>query len=416
MPVKSDSVDPIVVPIDVAAARAATPGCDVPAGSSGSLGVAFLNSAGSSLPTHETLDAVIGHLRRESIVGGYQAADEVIDVLRQSRSDLSSLIGGKPEEVAVMPSDSVGWVKAWWGWVVGGNVPEGSTVLIDRLSYHSHYAALVQTQAITKFTIEVMPSLADGTVDLGSLVIGAHVSVVVLTMIGTHSGNVNPVAQVGSLARSAGVPLFVDGCQALGQLQVDVRQLGCQVFTGTGRKWLRAPRGTGLLWIAEEFIDKFQPPGIDGTNTSWTVEGGLSVNALMGRFEEFEVSIAAQVGLAAAARQAQALGMAAIEGAVTGLADEFRAALTSLPGVEMHDTAAQRCAIVTFSVDGVEPAEVVAAAAENGASINLSSATWAALDMHAKGFTQVVRVSPHYFNTAEELSMVLDAVKHCTKR
>ena len=105
--------------IDVDAARAATPGCEERA---------FLLSTGSSLPTRTTLDAVVGHLRREAEIGGYAAADEIADVLRQGRADLAALVGGRAHEVALATSDTAAWVKAWWGWVAGGNVPAGSAV------------------------------------------------------------------------------------------------------------------------------------------------------------------------------------------------------------------------------------------------------------------------------------------------
>jgi cysteine desulfurase / selenocysteine lyase len=391
--------------IDVDEVRAATPGCG---------DHAFLLSAGSSLPTQRTLDAVIGHLHREATIGGYGAADEVEGLLAKGRSDLATLIGGKATEVAFATSDSAGWIKAWWGWVIGGNIARGSTVLVDRLSYHSHYAALVQTQALAGFVIEELPSLPDGTVDLTAAVIGDNVSVVCLTMIGTHSGNVNPVSAVGAMAQAAGVPMFVDGCQALGQLQVDVRALGCQVFTGTGRKWLRAPRGTGLLWVAEEIVSRFQPPGIDGTSTDWSAAAGISVHPGGGRFEEFETSVASRVGLATAAAEAVALGMDAIESRVRTLADQLRVELSNIGGVTVHDTAADRCAIVTFSVAAVEPAQVVRTAADHGVSVNVSSANWAALDMHAKGLASVVRASPHYFNTEDELGRLIAAVQAST--
>ncbi len=128
--------------IDVAAARAATPGCEAQA---------FLLSAGSSLPTQETIDAVIGHLRREAEVGGYAAAAEVVGLVDQGRADLAALVGGQADEVALATSDTAAWVKAWWGWVTGGNVRPGSAVLVDRLTYHSHYAALCTTQSIVDF-------------------------------------------------------------------------------------------------------------------------------------------------------------------------------------------------------------------------------------------------------------------------
>ncbi len=374
---------------------------------------AFLNNAGSSLPTAETLDATIGHLRREAEIGGYLAADEVAETLAQARADLGALVGGEAAEVAFAISDSAAWVKALWGWVLGGNIPKGSVVLTDQLSYHSHYAALRQTQALGGFEVQVMASLEDGTVDVEKLAqaMDSRVSLMCVTMIGTHSGNVNPVDQIGAIARAAGIPMFVDGCQAFAQLEVDVRALGCSVFTGTGRKWLRAPRGTGMLWVASEIADRFQPPGVDSNTSTWSAESGLVVNPGMAKFEEFEVPVAAQVGLAVAARQALESGMAAIEAKVVQRADYLRTQLRGIDGVKVHDNSQRVCGIVTFSVAGTPATDVVKAVAANGAIINLSPASWATLDLQAKGLTQVVRVSPHTYNTDAEVDLVVEAVQ-----
>ncbi len=372
----------------------------------------FLNSAGSSIPTPETLQAVIDHLHLESQIGGYLAADRVAATLVQARADLGALVGGAGSEIALTSSDSAGWVKAWWGWVLGGNVPEGSVVLADRLSYHSHYAALRQTQAIGGFSVEIIPSLNDGTVDVGALtaMIDERVSAMSITMIGTHSGNVNPVGAIGAVAKSAGVPMFVDGCQAFAQLSVDVRALGCSVFTGTGRKWLRAPRGTGMLWVAEELNERFQPPGVDSNTSTWSALDGLRVKPGMAKFEEFECSVAAQMGLAVAARQAGEIGTSVIEAKVLALANRLRADLRGVEGVTVHDDAERVCGIVTFSVAGVEAGAVVAAVAANGAIVNSTGANWATLDLAAKALTQIVRVSPHIFNSTDDIGRVVQAV------
>lgn len=372
----------------------------------------FLNSAGASIPTPETVQAVIDHLHLESQVGGYLAADRVASTLIQSRADLGALVGGSGSEVALTASDSAGWVKAWWGWVLGGNVPFGSVVLADQLSYHSHYAALRQTQAFGGFTVSIIPSLPDGTVDLDALadLVDERVSAMSITMVGTHSGNVNPVGAVGTVAQAAGVPMFVDGCQAFAQLPVDVRELGCAVFTGTGRKWLRAPRGTGMLWVAAELAERFQPPGVDSNTSTWTEEDGLRVSEGMAKFEDFEFCVAAHVGMATAARQACDLGTARIGAEVLSLANHLRAELRERNGVTVHDTAQRVCGIATFSVAGVEPEAVVAAAAAHGATINSTGANWATLDLTAKGLQQVVRVSPHIFNTVDDIDRVVEAV------
>jgi cysteine desulfurase / selenocysteine lyase len=391
-------------PLDVAALRDETPGCH---------DHAFLNSAGSSLPTRRTLEAVKAHLDLESSIGGYGAADAATEVIRSASGGLARLVGGQAHEVALAVSDSDAWVRAIWGWMLRRNVAKGQVVLADRLSYHSHHAALVQLAELFGFELRTIGSLDDGTVDLATMATqlgDERVALVSVTAIGTHSGNINPMASIGELVSARSVPLFVDGCQALGHLEVDVRRWGCSVFTGTGRKWLRAPRGTGMLWVAEELVDRFAPPGIDGVSTTWTSTDGFSMAKGMDRFESFEGPIAAKVGLATAVDQALALDRSAVAAHITSAADQLRAGLASNPRVTVHDTAAMRSGIVTFSVAGATPSSVVAAAAQRGVAINVSTATWAALDMEAKGLTQVVRASPHIFNTAEELGRVVEVV------
>lgn len=391
--------------LDVSALRAQTPGCTA---------VAFLNNAGAALMTRETTDAVIAHLHLENRVGGYIAHDQVAPTIARAKAGLAQLVGGKGNEVALSVSDSAIWVKAIWGWMLGKNVRAGQRVLIDRLAYHSHHAALVQLSELFGFEIEQIEAHPDGTVDLASLarlLEDDRTALVCVTAIGTHSGCVNPMKEIGAVVRARGIPMFVDGCQALGHLDVDVHAWGASLFSGTGRKWLRGPRGTGMLWVDERIVERFRPPGIDGTSSDWDASSGFSIRPGMGRFEEYEGPVAAQVGLATAVDQALALDRGQVETHVVAMADRFRSALSEIDGVTHHDTSALRCGIVTFSVDGVDPVVVVAAAAERGATINSSSATWAALDMYAKGLTTVVRVSPHIYNTDDELELVLEAVR-----
>ena len=102
----------------------------------------------------------------------------------------------------------------------------------------------------------------------------------------------------------------------------------------TGRKFLRGPRGTGLLWVDRSIVERFQPPGIDATSTSWSNASGMHIDAGIRRFEEYEVPYAAYVGLAAAARQALTIGTLAIEQRVVGLGERLRTELAGLPGCD----------------------------------------------------------------------------------
>ncbi len=394
--------------IDIDAVRAATPGCHE---------FTFLDNAGAALATQHTLDATIGHLLHEARVGGYRAGADVAEVLQAGRTQAATLLNANgPDEIAFVPSDGAGFTKVFWGLLLGNQIVQGDRVLVDRINYSSHYLALLQARDQFDLRIDVIPSLVDGSIDLDGLdrMLGddldQDVALVSTTMIGTHCGLVNPVAAVGARCRDRGILYIVDACQAVGQMPVDVQAIGCDALTTTGRKWLRAPRGTGLLWVHRDVIPVCVPIGIDGGSASWLDEDRYELARGAKRFEEFETSVAAQVGLAAALDQVNELGIAAIHHRITSLADGLRAALKSVPGVSMLDGEGERSGIVTFTIEGHEPSQVAAALSEQCIVVSASDAPWARLDMDAKGFTAVVRASPHYYNTADELDRLVEAI------
>ncbi len=388
--------------LDVAALRAATPGA---------AHVAHLNNAGSALPSQATLDATIGHLRLEATIGGYEAADAADDALRATRTNAARLLGADPSEIAVTTSDTAGFAKALWGYAFAGGLPTGSRVLVDRLAYNSHYFAVHQAARRYDLQVEVIPSLPDGTLDLGAFdrLLDERVFLVSATHVGTHRGLVNPVAEVGARCQAAHVHYFLDACQSVGQLPVDVDAIGCTVLTATGRKWLRGPRGTGLLYVRSGFLNQLDPPGIDSHSATWQGDGYV-LNPDASRFEEFETSIAGQVGLGVAIGELLELGVDAVSQRITGLAEGLRHALAERPGVQVLDGGTQRSGIVTFTVADRSPDEVKQAATAAGVNVSVSTAAGALLDMEAEGRVAVVRASPHAYNDDSDLDRLLAVV------
>ena len=395
------------MPIDVTAERRRTPGC---------AHTAYLNHAGSSLPTAQTLDAMVAHLGAEARIGGYAAATAAqprLDVLHRS---VAGLLGAVPEEVAVTGSDTQSWAKAFWGFVLGGGIVRGQRVLVDRIVYVSHYMAILQASRHVGFGIDVIESEPDGTLSLDALaaeLARGDVALVTATHVGTHRGSVNPVAAVGAATAAAGVPYFLDACQSLGQRRVDVGEIGCDVLTATGRKWLRGPRGTGLLYVRSSFVDRLEPVGVDSRSAVWVDAERLELAPSALRFEEFEVPYAAQLGLAAALDHVGELGIDEIEHHVVAQAEQLRADLAAIERVSVVDGGRERSAIVTFVKDGSPPTDVVAAAAAADVTIGVSAAPYARLDMAATGRDEVVRVSPHYVNDAGDLGRLLEVVAAC---
>ncbi len=381
------------MPIDVDAVQRATPGSE---------GVAHLNNAGASLATNATLDTITGHLKLEAALGGYEAAAMVTRSIESGRSAVAQLVNASPDEIAYTTSDGHAFTKAFWGLVVGGWFRRGDVVAVDQLSYSSHHLALLQAKKFVGIDIVVVPAHTD---------IPANARAVAYTLIGTHSGAVNDLDGVAELTRARSIPFFVDACQAVGQRRVDVEQIGCDVLTTTGRKWLRGPRGTGFLYVRKDWIDHFEPVGIDGDSANWLSadEYELSTTAL--RFEEFETSLATRLGLCSAVEQLLALGIDDIETRVVELSNRLRRDLDRIGGVILHDGDGEKCGIVTFNVLGVDPLAIVESAASRGVNINTSTAQFARLDMDPKGLSRVIRASPHYYNDEDEIDLLVDAVR-----
>ncbi len=386
--------------IDVELVRADTPGL---------LRGVHLNHAGASPSPGPVLDTVIGHLRREAEVGGYEAAAERAEDLRGVYRSVGRMLGCSTEEVALTESATRAWELAFWSLPLG----PGDVVLTTSSEYVSNALSLLLARERRGVVVEVLPDGPDGAVDPAELARRLErgpAALVALTHVPTSGGLVNPAAEVGAVCRAAGVTYLLDACQAAGQMDLDVTALGCDLLSATGRKFLRAPRGTGFLYVRSGILEQLRPPFIDAGSAVWTGPETYEVLPGATRFEAWERSWANQLGLGAAVEYALALGLDEIAVRVTALGAGLRERLRELPGVTVHDRGTQRCGIVTFTVDGHGPGDVVQRLAGAGVRVWTVPAVAAQLDLGRRGLPEVVRASVHYTSTEEELDLVTNLV------
>jgi cysteine desulfurase / selenocysteine lyase len=386
--------------IDLERVRADTPGVEH---------VVHLNNAGSALPPRQVVDAVVEHLQREAEIGGYEAAAERKDRWEHTYDALALLLGADRDEIAVVENATRAWDMAFYAFAF----QPGDRILTGRAEYASNWIALKHVTDRTGASIEVVPDDESGQIDVAALerLLDERVKLVSLVHVPTQSGLVNPAAAVGRVTRAAGVPLLLDACQSIGQLPVDVNEIGCDILSGTGRKFLRGPRGTGFLYVRRELIERLEPPLLDMHAAEWQPDGSYRIRADARRFENWETYYAGKVGLGVAVDYALAIGIEDGWERIQVLASRLRAELAELPDVTVLDRGAVLGATVTFTVADLPAAEVQRRLAAERINVSVMDAASARLDFDPRGLEEAVRSSVHYYNSDEEIDVLVEAVR-----
>jgi cysteine desulfurase/selenocysteine lyase len=388
------------MPIDLERLRAETPGVAARV---------HLNNAGAGLMPAPVVDAMIGYLRREAEIGGYETADEAAVRLDGVYASVARLVGAERDEIALTENATVAWQMAFYA------LPfrPGDRILTARAEYAANYVAFLQIAKRTGATIEIIPDDSEGVLDPQALerMLDDRVRLIAITWVPTNGGLVNPAAEVGRIARARGILYLLDACQAIGQMPVDVTALGCDMLSATGRKFLRGPRGTGFLYVRRELMRSLEPPLIDHFGAPWVAPDRYELRPDARRFETWENNYAARLGLGVAVDYALAIGIEPIMARCGALADQLRAALCEIPGVTIHDLGRRPAAIVTFSVRGFAADAVKMHLAKAGINVSTSIPSSTLLDAMARELPIVVRASPHCYNTEGEISCLTTVIE-----
>ncbi len=385
--------------IDVARARADTPGC---------ANVLHFNNAGAALMPRPVLDVVTDHLRLEAAIGGYEAADRADAAIERVYDAAAAMLNCARDEIAVIENATRAWDMVFYALPFAA----GDRILTARSEYSSNVIAYLQVAERTGARVEVIPNDETGAVSVDALreMLDERVKLIAITHVPTNGGLVNPAAAIGQIARAVGVPYLLDACQSVGQMPIDVEAIGCDFLSTTGRKYLRGPRGTGLLYVRRAWIERLTPPLLDNHAATWTAADRFEIRPDARRFENWETYYAGKIGLGVALDYAMSWGLDTIWERVRLLADQLRAGLAAIPGVTVRDLGRERCGIVTFTVDDAPADSVVAMLARQAINVTSSSRASTRFDMEARDLDAVVRASVHYYNDNLEIARFLDAV------
>ncbi len=367
------------------------------------------NNAGASLMPQPILEAMVTYLRYEAIIGGYETARKYHDHLERFYGAMAHLLNAQPEEIAFVENATRAWDMVFYSL----KFQQGDKIVTANAEYASNYIALLQAQKNFGVEIVVIPDDAHGQIDLAALEseINERVKLIAITHIPSTGGLVNPVEEVGEIARKHNILYLLDACQSVGQRVVDVQKIGCDFLSGTGRKFLRGARGTGFLYVKKERISEIEPVLLDLHSAEWTSRSTYTIRDDARRFENWEQNYAGKLALGMAVDYALEIGMEAIQERVQHLALELRTALDQLAGVKVQDIGMEKSGIVTFAMDGADHYAIRDRLAERRINVSISPIEYSRLDFENRNLKTLIRASVHYYNTEHEVGRFVEVIQ-----
>jgi len=378
--------------LNIGLLRTETPACE---------GLVHFNNAGAALQPRPVIEAQINHLSLEQRIGGYEAAAANSIQIENFYNAFASLLNCATHEIAYAESSS----RAWTQLLLSISFKPGDRILIGQAEYASNYLGLLHLARQRDLRIEVIPNNSEGTLCLATLEqkLDDDVRLVALTHIGSQSGSIQPAEEVGQLLKHHRAFYILDACQAAGQLQLDVQKIGCDMLTGSGRKYLRGPRGTGFLYVRHSILEDLTPQAIDLQAVNWIRPDHYELRNDARRFEMWEQNVAGKIALGVAADYASQLGMAAVERRICTLAALLRQQLVEIPAIRIHDQGQHLGGIVSFSLDGIPAATLQQKLQAQRINTSVIRRQSTQLDFTARQLGDINRASVHYYNTESEI-------------
>jgi len=387
--------------------REDTPGCAK---------LIHFNNAGAGLIPRGVLDAMVAHLNREANFGAYESADDAEGAVAAAYESVARLLGTQARNVAVVENSTVAFFQA----LSAFDFKRGDVIVTTRNDYISNqlaYLSLARRQGVEVRRAEDLPGGGADPQSVAELLRERRVRLLAVTWVPTNSGLIQPVEALGEIAEAAGVPYLVDGCQAVGQIPIDVGKLRCDFLSATARKFLRGPRGIGFLYVSDRALKRGDfPLYIDMRGADWVSADNFAPAADARRFENWEFAYSLVLGLGEAARYALGVGVERGGRRARELAATLRAKLKGLGGIRVLDRGSELAALVTIEVAGWDARELSKLLRTRGINSSASLREYAVIDMEEKGVTTALRLSPHYYNTEEEIERVVEQLKSVTAR
>ena len=388
---------------------------------SGTRNVIHLNNAGAGLMPDVVTKAQLDHIRLESEIGGYEAAEFKSNTIHAFYEQAALLFNCKPSNIAFTASATDSYTRAL------SSIPfkKGDIILTDKDDFVSNQIQFLSLQKRLGIEIIHINNAPAGGVDLNDLeekLRKYQPRLLAITHIPTNSGLVQPVDEIANIFNSysqryPGKTWYIlDACQSAGQMKLDVQSLHCDFLSLTGRKYLRGPRGTGALYISDKVLHAgLEPMFIDMRGAEWTEKGKYKQQPDARRFEDWEFAYSTVIGTKTAIEYCRNIGEDKIWQQVKLLSGIIRSELSAIDGLMILDRGKEKSGSVTFHIAHFRPEFIVKQLLRRKINVVASYRAYGLIDFDEKGVEWVIRASPHYYNTVQEIEIFIEALKEIIK-
>lgn len=380
----------------------------------------YLDSAATSQKPQAVLDAMDRYYRtcNSNIHRGiYGLAEEATALFEDARRRVAAFVNAaNPREIVFTrnSTEAINLVAHSWGRTF---LKDGDAVVLTPMEHHSNLVPWHLLAAERRIELRFIPLTGDGQLDvdaLPGLLADGRAKLVSFVHVSNVLGTVNPAAEIARIARERGATVLVDASQSAAHMKLDVRALGADLVAFTGHKML-GPTGVGVLWGRRALLESM-PPFLGGgemirdvslTSSKW--------NELPWKFEAGTMAIAETVGLGAAVRYLETLGMDHVFAHDRALVAYALDRLAEVPGLRVLGPAAdKRGGLVAFTLEGVHPHDVATVLDQRGVCVRAGH--HCAMPLHELlGVPASARASFHCYSLREDVD-VLVAGLHETRR
>ena len=378
----------------------------------------YFDNANTSQKPSAVIDAVDDFYRRFNANVAravHTLGDEATASYEATRDKLARFINAPSRDEIVFTSGTTQAINLVAYSYLLPRIERGDEIVVTTMEHHANIVPWQILGDRAGVKLKVAPITEKGELDVEKFVelLTPRVKLAAVVHVSNVLGTINPVAELARAARKRGIPLLVDGSQAMPHMPVDVRALGCDFYALTGHK-MYGPTGTGALWARKELL-RDMPPFFGGGEMIREVRfDGTTYADPPHRFEAGTPNIAGFVGLGAAIDYIESIGRERIAASEHELLEYATAALKTVRGLRIFGEADRKASVISFLVDGAHAHDLATLLDHEGVAVR-SGHHCAHPLMRFYGVPATVRASFGMYNTREEVDRFVEAIGRVRK-